>query len=83
MTDEKSFAFKKGHDTVIDMPPKKAENEKKESSLAADPETLHTTDPQEEMEGPISSIMQTIKEGGEASDVISKEEADRKKDENI
>ncbi len=92
MTDEKSFAFKKGHDTVLDLPPAdeqkekttiKAESEKKESSLDADPETLHTTDPQEEMEGPISSIMQTIKEEGEASDVVTKKEADKKKDENI
>ncbi|MBC7903883.1 MAG: ester cyclase [Gemmatimonadaceae bacterium] len=30
-----------------------------------DPETLHTTDPQEHMEGPISSLMQNIKEKAE------------------
>jgi hypothetical protein len=48
----------------------------------ADDKTLQTTDPQEDMQGPISSIMQTIKEEGEAADVVTKEEADRKKDEN-
>lgn len=36
-----------------------------------DPETLHTTDPQEHMEGPISSAMQGIKETAEESDVKS------------
>jgi len=47
-----------------------------------DEETLHTTDPQERMEGPISSIMQNIKEGAEENDQVSKEEADKKKNEN-
>lgn len=92
MTEEKSFAFKRGHDTVLEVLTAdeqkekatiKSENEKKKSSLEADPETLHTTDPQEDMEGPISSIMQTIKKEGESNDVVSKKEADKKKDENI
>jgi hypothetical protein len=30
-----------------------------------DPETLHTTDPQEKMKGPISSLMQGIKHEAE------------------
>ena len=30
-----------------------------------DPETLHTTDPEEHMEGPISSVMQGIREKAE------------------
>ena len=34
------------------------------------------------MEDPVFSIMQKIKEGGEANDEESKEEADKKKDEN-
>ena len=59
------------------------DEDKKKSSLEADPETLHTTDPQENMEGPLSSIMQSIKESGEANDKESKEEADRKKEKNI
>ncbi|MBO9565602.1 MAG: hypothetical protein J7621_22700 [Niastella sp.] len=47
--------------------------EKDESALAPDPETLHKTDPQENMEGPISSLVQKGKEtmekkGGEIPD---------------
>ena len=33
-----------------------------------DPETLHTTDPQEHMSGPISSTMQNLKENAEELD---------------
>jgi hypothetical protein len=58
-------------------------NEKDKSSLKPDPETLHKTDPQENMEGPLSSLMQNIKEGSEENDAESKEEADRKKDKNM
>ena len=76
MTDEKKTGQTEEKAT------KESESKKKKTLLEADPETLHTTDPQEDMEGPISSIMQTIKEGGEASDVVSKEEANKKKDEN-
>ncbi|HKO80895.1 MAG TPA: hypothetical protein VJU78_10890 [Chitinophagaceae bacterium] len=55
--------------------------EKKDTPLKPDPETLHTTDPQENMEGPVSSVMQNIKEGAEGSE--SKESADKKKDKNM
>ena len=41
---------------------------KKENNLAPDPATLHTTDPQEKMEGPVSSIVQNIKEEAEEDD---------------
>ena len=61
---------------------KKKDKEEENSSLKPDPETLHKTDPQENMKGPISSLVQNIKEGGEENDVESKEEADKKKDEN-
>ena len=54
---------------------------KKEGPLKPDPETLQTTDPQENMEGPVSSVMQNIKEGAEDSE--SKESADKKKDKNM
>jgi hypothetical protein len=47
-----------------------------------DPETLHTTDPQEKMKGPVSSFMQGIKETSEKNNNETKEEADKKKDEN-
>lgn len=33
-----------------------------------DPETLHTTDPEEHMKGPFSSAMQKIKESAEGND---------------
>ena len=39
--------------------PKKAEND--DAAVKPDPETLHKTDPQEEMKGPVSSL---IKKGG-------------------
>jgi len=39
-----------------------------------DPETLNTTDPQEHMKGPVSSVMQKIKEGANEN-----EKEDRKK----
>ena len=48
-----------------------------------DPETLHTTDPQENMKGPVSSFMQNIKEEANKNDKVSKEEADRKREENM
>ncbi len=47
-----------------------------------DPETLHTTDPQEKMKGPVSSMMQNIKEEAEENDEETKEEADERKDKN-
>ena len=37
----------------------------KNAAAKPDPETLHTTDPQEKMKGPISSLMQGIKEEAE------------------
>jgi hypothetical protein len=54
----------------------------KKEGLKPDPGTLHKTDPQENMEGPVSSFMQDIKKGAEKNDEESKEEADRKKDKN-
>ena len=37
-----------------------------------DPETLHTTDPQEHMKGPVSSLVQDIKEEAEKDDAPEK-----------
>lgn len=53
-----------------------------EPALKPDKETTHTTDPQEHMEGPVSSFMQNIKETAEENNKETKEEADKKKDEN-
>ena len=44
-----------------------------------DPETLHTTDPEEHMEGPVSSVMQKIKEKAEENDEEDREEAREQK----
>jgi hypothetical protein len=41
---------------------------KSKSPLKPDPETLHTTDPEEHMEGPVSSTMQKIKDQAEKED---------------
>jgi len=61
---------------------KTKKKEESGSALKPDPKTLHKTDPQENMEGPVSSIVQGIKENAEKNDEESKEEADRKKDKN-
>lgn len=60
----------------------KKEEKKSDSVLKPDKETLNTTDPQEKMEGPISSLIQGIKETGEDNNEETKEEADKKKDKN-
>ena len=61
---------------------KKEDKDKKKTGLKADPETLHKTDPQDNMKGPVSSMMQNMKEEAEKDDAESKEEADRKKNKN-
>lgn len=45
-----------------------------------DPETLHTPDPQEEMEGPVSSLMNNIRENMEENDTDEKGETKRDKE---
>ena len=62
---------------------KKKDQDVKNPALKPDPETLHTTDPQEHMKGPVSSTVQNIKEEGEKNDEVSQEEATRKRDENM
>lgn len=46
-----------------------------------DPETLHTTDPQKKMEGPVSSSMHSLGEAFETDE--TEREADEKKDRNL
>ena len=57
---------------------KSRKEQNKDAAVKPDPETLHTPDPQEEMKGPISSLVQGVKEGLE--DDKTKEEADEEKD---
>lgn len=61
----------------------KKEDKDKKPALKPDPETLNTTDPQENMKGPVSSLMHNIEEEAEKNDKETKEEADRKKEENM
>ena len=62
---------------------KKDEKDKSQPVSKPDPETLYTADPQEHMKGPVSSVMQNIKEEAKKNDKVSKEEADRKRDEHL
>ena len=62
---------------------KEEKKDKKTPALEPDPETLHTSDPQDHMKGPVSSTMQNIKEEANKNDKVSKEEADRKREENM
>ncbi len=52
-----------------------------EASPRPDQETLHRTDPQEHMKGPVSSLMQNTGEGFDTDE--TKDEADQKIDENL
>ncbi|AXY78030.1 hypothetical protein D3H65_30330 [Paraflavitalea soli] len=49
--------------------------ENKDTALPPDPETLHKTDPQDNMKGPVSSLMNKINESAEKNE---EEEADDK-----
>lgn len=61
-------------------PDVKRENEKTEN-MAPDQETLHTTDPQEKMKGPVSDSMHEI---GEAFDTDKdREEAEDERNKNM
>ena len=51
-----------------------------DTSLRPDPETVHRTDPQENMEGPVSSLMH--KTGNRFETEETKKEADEEKDKN-
>ena len=62
---------------------KTEEKDKSQPVSKPDPETTHTTDPQENMKGPVSSFMQNIKEEANKNDKVSKEEADKKRDEHL
>jgi hypothetical protein len=50
------------------------EKEKKTGVRQPDPETLHTTDPQEHMKGPVSSIMQKVKDKAEKNNQEDKDD---------
>lgn len=62
---------------------KKKNQGEKDETIKPDPETLNSTDPQENMEGPVSSVVQGVKEGVNKNDKESKEEADKKKEDSM
>lgn len=60
---------------------KDANNEKQNTSVQPDPETLHKTDPQKKMEGPVSSLLHNTGESFDSDE--TKERADEKRDKNM
>jgi hypothetical protein len=48
--------------------PVKVDPSNKDAAIKPDPETMNTTDPQEHMKGPLSSLMHKIEETAEKND---------------
>lgn len=69
------------HNEVAKKDPKKNEpdTDNQHAAVKPDPETLHTTDPQEHMHGPISSLVRKAAENIEENDQEADEEGDEKK----
>ncbi len=63
------------------QPEKKEKDNNENAIVKPEPETLHTTDPQDNMEGPISSLMQGT--GKKFDTDQSKEDADQEKDDKM
>ncbi len=51
-----------------------------DDAIKSDPETLNTTDPQEHMEGPLSSLMRKVGDSFESEE--TKEEVEKKRTNN-
>ena len=62
------------------MQDERKDQSNRDASIRPDPETLHKTDPQDNMKGPVSSLMHNTGESFETEE--TKEEADEKKDKN-
>ena len=56
-----------------------ASKQNKKDGPQPDPETLGTTDPQEHMEGPVSSLVQKVKDKVDENNAESPEDADKGK----
>lgn len=54
------------------------EEQHKDAPIKPEPDTLKTPDPQDKMEGPVSSLIQGIKDSSDKDP--SKEEADEERD---
>ena len=57
---------------------KSRKEQHKDAAVKPEPETLHTPDPQDKMEGPISSLVQGLKDGLDNDE--TQKEADKEKD---
>ena len=57
---------------------KSRKEQHKDAAVKPEPETLHTADPQDKMEGPISSLVQGLKDGLDNDE--TQKEADKEKD---
>ncbi len=66
----------------IQQQKKEQDAQNKDAAVKPEPETLHTTDPQRKMEGPVSSLVQGVKNAVNGNDE-SKAEADAKKEKNM
>lgn len=62
------------------MQDQRKDQSNKNASVRPDPKTLHKTDPQDNMEGPVSSLMHNTGEKFETAE--TKKEANEKKDKN-
>lgn len=62
-------------DKKKELDKKEAEKQNADASVKPDPETLHTTDPQDHMKGPISSLVHGVQESMEDND--KEEERDK------
>jgi hypothetical protein len=58
-------------------------NKGNEGARQPDPETLGTTDPQEHMKGPVSSLMQKAKEGVAKNDEEDRQEVEKEPGETV
>ena len=66
----------------IQQQKKEQDAQNKDAAVKPEPQTLHTTDPQRKMEGPVSSLVQGVKNAVNGNDE-SKAEADAKKEKNM
>ena len=60
---------------------KEADTKKENEALEPDRKTLHSTDPQENMQGPVSSPLRTTGEAFDSSE--TKEHADERREESM
>jgi hypothetical protein len=66
----------------IQQAKKEQDAQNKDATIKPEPETLHTTDPQRKMEGPVSSLVQGVKNAVNGNNE-SKKEADAKRENNM